>query len=63
MIQDDSTQARSAMNENSKIQIVSQDMMRRLMNTKEELGAENRGAFVDMYVKKTASGSRPGGYL
>ena len=45
------------MNENSKIQIVSQDMMRRLMNTKEELGAENRGAFVDMYAKKT------GGYL
>ena len=57
MIQDDSTQARSAMNKNSKIQIVFQEMVRRLMNTKEELGAENRGAFVDMYAKK------PGGYL
>ena len=45
-------QQKSAMNENTKIQIVSQDMVRRLMNTKEELGASNRGAVVDMYAKK-----------
>ena len=38
--------------ENTKIQILSQDMVRRLMNTKEELGATNRGAVVDMYAKK-----------
>ena len=45
-------QQKSAMNENTKIQIVSQDMVRRLMNTKEELGATNRGAVVDMYAQK-----------
>ena len=32
-------------------------MVRRLMNTKEELGAENRGAFVDMYAKKLLQGA------
>ena len=45
-------QMKSAMNENMKIQIVSQDMIRRLLNTKEELGAAARGAIVDMYAKK-----------
>ena len=45
-------QSKSAMNENIKIQIVSQDMVRRLMNTKEELGAVNRGGVVDRYARK-----------
>ena len=36
----------------NKIQIYSQDMVRRLMNTKEELGAEKRGAVVDRYARK-----------
>ena len=45
-------QFKSAMNENTKIQIVSQDVVRRLLNTKEELGAKNRGEVVDRYAKK-----------
>ena len=45
-------QSKSAMNENTKIQILSQDMVRRLLNTKEELGAKNRGIVVDKYAKK-----------
>ena len=45
-------QAKSAMNENMKIQIVSQDMIRRLLNTREEMGATNRGAIVDGYARK-----------
>ena len=40
------------MNENMKIQIVSQDMIRRLLNTREEMGATNRGAIVDGYARK-----------
>ena len=47
-----SIQSKSAMNENVKLQILSQNMIRRLMNVSEELGAENRGAIVDMYAKK-----------
>ena len=54
-------QAGSAMNHNTKIQILSQDMIRRLLNSKEELGAENKGAVVDRYAKKLLlSGSRLG---
>ena len=45
-------QLRAAMDENSKINILSNDMMRRLLNTKEELGAEVRGAVVDRYGAK-----------
>ena len=45
-------QQRAAMDENSKINILSNDMMRRLLNTKEELGAEVRGAVVDQYGAK-----------
>ena len=45
-------QLRSAMNENQKIQILSQDMVRRLFNVREELGAKNRGEVVDKYAKK-----------
>ena len=45
-------QFKSAMNENTKIQIVSQDVVRTLLNTKEELGAKNRGEVVDRYAKK-----------
>ena len=45
-------QAKSAMNLNTKIQILSQDMIRRLLNTKEELGAKNRGAVIDRYARK-----------
>ena len=35
-----------------KIQIVSQDIIRRLLNTKEELGAATRGPIVDMCANK-----------
>ena len=45
-------QAKTAMNENSKIQIVSNDMVRRLLNTMEGLEAPMKGAVVDQYATK-----------
>ena len=45
-------QMNTAMNENSKMQIISNDMVRRLKNTMEELGAPFKGAIVDQYAKK-----------
>ena len=40
------------MNENTKIQILSNDTVRRLLTTKEDLGAEYKGAVIDQYGKK-----------
>ena len=45
-------QRSSAMNENVKNQILSQDMIRRLMNTCENVGAETREQVVDQYAQK-----------
>ena len=48
---------RSAMGENSKIQCLSNDLVRRLMNTKEELPASYRAEVVDKYgIKLMTSG-------
>ena len=40
------------MEENSKMNILANDMRRRLLNTDEELGAEIRGAVVDQFAAK-----------
>ena len=40
---------RTAFNENSKLQIVSNDMVRRLSYTMEQLGEEERNKVVDQY--------------
>ena len=40
------------MNENMKIQILSNDTVRRLLTTKEDLGAEYKGAVIDQYAVK-----------
>ena len=40
-------QARTAMNENMKIQILSNDTVRRLLTPKEDLGAKYKGAVID----------------
>ena len=45
-------QKNSAMGENTKFQILSQDMVRRLLNTSEALGAETREQVVDDYAQK-----------
>ena len=45
-------QAKTAMEENVKHQIVANDLVRRLLNTSEELGAEYRGAVVDQYAQE-----------
>ena len=45
-------QTRTAMNENSKMQILANDMIRRLLTTKEDLGADVKGAVVDQYATK-----------
>ena len=45
-------QKMSAMGENQKITILSQDLIRRLMNTCESLGAEEKSRIVDQYSKK-----------
>ena len=45
-------QATSAMNINSKMQILSNDMVRRLLNTKEEQEADVLGAITDKYASK-----------
>ena len=45
-------QDKTAMNTNSKLQILSQDLVRRLLNTREELGAIVRSTVVDNYAAK-----------
>ena len=45
-------QMKTAMNENCKMQILSNDMVRRLLNTKDDLGATYKGAVVDNYAEK-----------
>ena len=45
-------QMRSAMGENSKYQILSQEMIRRLLNTSEELEVEHKQEIVDKYAEK-----------
>ena len=45
-------QKNSAMGENAKIQSLSQDMVRRLMNTSEMLGAEVINGIIDTYAQK-----------
>ena len=45
-------QQKTAMNENSKLQIVSNDLNRRLKNTMEELGAPSKVAVVEQYALK-----------
>ena len=40
------------MNENSKMQILSNDMVRRLLNIKDDLRATYKGAVVDKYAEK-----------
>ena len=44
--------ANSAMNMNSKMQILSNDMVRRLFNTSEGLGSKVVGEIVDNYAEK-----------
>ena len=48
-------QSQSAMNYNSKVQILSNDTVRRLLNTSEEMGAEARGVVIDQYAHKLKS--------
>ena len=45
-------QARTAMNENMKMQILSNDTVRRLLTTKEDMGAKYKGAVIDQYAIK-----------
>ena len=45
-------QAKTAMNENTKIQILSNDTVRRLLTTREDMGAETKGAVIDQYAVK-----------
>ena len=52
MVSTKTLQRRAAMEENTKMNILANDMMRRLLTTKEELGAECRGAVVDQYGAK-----------
>ena len=52
MVSTKTLQRRAAMEENTKMNILANDMMRRLLTTKEELGAAYRGAVVDQYGAK-----------
>ena len=45
-------QKTSAMEENAKMKIIAQDLVRRLTNTKESLGYKEKCKVVDMYAKK-----------
>ena len=45
-------QAKTAMNENTKIQILSNDTVRRLLTTREDMGAKTKGAVIDQYAVK-----------
>ena len=47
-----SVQRPTAMNENCKIQVVNNDLVRRLQNTCETLGAEEYSKVVDQYARK-----------
>ena len=40
------------MNENTKIQVVSNDLVRRLLNSSEELGSKEKARIVDQYGQK-----------
>ena len=44
--------AKTAMEENVKHQLIANDLVRRLLNTSEELGAEYIGAVVDQYAQE-----------
>ena len=45
-------QQKSAMNENVKLQVLSNDMVRRLLNSSEVLGSSEKARVVDMYAQK-----------
>ena len=45
-------QERMAINNNAKLQTLSQDLIRRLLNTKKELGVRARGEILDNYATK-----------
>ena len=45
-------QQKTAMNENTKIQVVSNDLVRRLLNSSEELGSKEKARIVDQYGQK-----------
>ena len=45
-------QLKTAMNENSKMQILSNDTVRRLLTTREDMGAQYKGAVIDQYARK-----------
>ena len=45
-------QARTAMNENSQMKILANCTIRRLLTTKEDLGAAEKGAVIDQYATK-----------
>ena len=45
-------QKRTAMEQNTKIQIVSNDLVRRMCNTMEELGEQERHVVIDGYAQK-----------
>ena len=48
-------QAKSAMEDNMKYQIISNDLVRRLLNTDEELGAEYRKKVIDQYTEELSN--------
>ena len=56
-------QRRSAMGEDAKVQIVSNDLVRRLMNNAEELGKESKIRIVDDYSQKLANSGYKGEQL
>ena len=45
-------QQKTAMNENTKIQVVSNDLVRRFLNSSEELGSKEKARIVDQYGQK-----------
>ena len=56
-------QRRTAMGEDSKIQVVSNDLIRRLLNNAEELGAASKVEVVDQYSQKLANSGYEGEQL
>ena len=56
-------QKRSAMGEDAKVQVVSNDLVRRLLNNSEELGAGSKVEIVDNYSQKLSNGGYRGEQL
>ena len=56
-------QKRTAMGENAKIQVVSNDLLRRLLNNSERLGAEAKRMVVDSYAQKLRNSGYKGDQL